>query len=675
MYSKKITSNYQSLVQSQTAIYEQFFEQLSQKGKLYKAMLHYKDIPSEFYLVYPFLFADAFDIVDKKTLEKLSLAGALMYKSILVFDQLVDKKVVRSKKEMFISFQVIQILQEETIKLLTDIFGRESSFWNYWEQRRSEYNAALELEHKISEKCSQNLFYNIADHKSAFGKVAIDACHVLSGKYYTDTYKNLLESHRQFSIGVQITDDIKDLKEDAENRQFNWAAQSIYQYLNHQKIDVGQLKTFDINKLLYIEGIASQLIHDSLDHLEKAITISSTKAKHWIQVVSCRMQKSEKDLQYINEYLAIVDKRFDIHVHSDSQEKSISVAFEEKVLGQYIATAAQYIFKEKSGGYKELQHIMYFNESEGFTCDEPVQVTDIFQRAIVTDALIDLYEVHPDKNLLPLIDDEINYLLLQRRDEGVGGWSYYREVLEIAPDADDLGQILRCLTRASRHEEVQNYCVPLIETLFEDAPSDGSFETWIVPGKSKSPIQKKQDLFNATKWGKGPDNEVVANLILALVLDNQDLYQTRITKGCTYLISQQSDNGSWSSRWYVGEYYGTYLCMTLLSMMNLSDAQPINKAIDFIINTQKKDGGWGIDDKSDPLNTAFALLSIINFQFDKKSDIIKRGMKYLENSMDTTSKYWRAIPFIIPKIGIPYESSTITTAFVLKCLIACSEYK
>ncbi|PSD43841.1 hypothetical protein C7E23_12335 [Elizabethkingia anophelis] len=54
--------------------------------------------------------------------------------------------------------------------------------------------------------------------------------------------------------------------------------------------------------------------------------------------------------------------------------------------------------------------------------------------------------------------------------------------------------------------------------------TEGGIETWIIPNYNLSELQKKQDYFNRSKWGKGPDVEVVANFAYALQL----FFTTRI---------------------------------------------------------------------------------------------------------------------------------------------------
>ncbi|GAW90704.1 hypothetical protein FPS14_contig00091-0002 [Flavobacterium psychrophilum] len=75
----------------------------------------------------------------------------------------------------------------------------------------------------INKSIPYSNYTNIAKNKSAFGKVAIDAMSVYFKKENSDEHKDLLSSHDFFSIGIQIIDDIQDLVEDYNNKQFNCA--------------------------------------------------------------------------------------------------------------------------------------------------------------------------------------------------------------------------------------------------------------------------------------------------------------------------------------------------------------------------------------------------------------------------------------------------------------------
>ena len=73
-------------------------------------------------------------------------------------------------------------LQEETIKILTSIYGYKSPFWGLWQQRKAEYFKAIKIEKHLltTPEVSFEQYSSLADDKSAFGKIAIDSLWVQS---------------------------------------------------------------------------------------------------------------------------------------------------------------------------------------------------------------------------------------------------------------------------------------------------------------------------------------------------------------------------------------------------------------------------------------------------------------------------------------------------------------
>lgn len=125
-----------------------------------------------FYQNYPRLFHAYFSTIEDAEFENLSIAGYAYYQSVLILDRIVDDRKTEELPKMI-------ELQEKCIKLLTDLFGLSSSFWILWDKRKQEYFEAIKIENSLSENDTQILnfetYINLADKKSALGKVAIDA--------------------------------------------------------------------------------------------------------------------------------------------------------------------------------------------------------------------------------------------------------------------------------------------------------------------------------------------------------------------------------------------------------------------------------------------------------------------------------------------------------------------
>ena len=281
--------------------------------------------------------------------------------------------------------------------------------------------------------------------------------------------------------------------------------------------------------------------------------------------------------------------------------------------------------------------------------------------------------IHCIANITPL-GDVVRYALRHHTGRPWHSRGYYRT----AGSAPEFG--LR--PRTARAEVVKHCEIPLSVLLGDNMHTDGSFETWIIPVTQLSPEQERQAECVRLEWGRGPDNEVMANLLYALTLYNRMRFAQIIRRGLTYLEAQQQSDGSWWSTWAPGPYYCTSLCLRLFA-----NAQPesgaIQRALHFLRSRQRTDGGWCMEgDESDPLSTGFSLLGLAFAQgcsgHTGDLDRAERALVYLQHSQEA-DKAWPSCPLIRMDVGratgdlrliLSHGSRTSTTAIVLKAALA-----
>lgn len=613
----------------------------------------------EFYEYYPKLFYAFFPNIDPELIKKLSVAGFLYYQSVLHLDAVIDDKDI-SKVPYALGYQ------EEAIKKLTDIFGIDSVFWMAWNQRKKEYQEAITLEKNISKKNAVVSFVKykkLADLKATFGKVAIDSMYILSGSENKELYDTLLTSHYYFSIGFQLYDDIKDFYEDFAKGQFNWGIQQLNLSLPEEEKNLPpQL----LNKLFFIRGIGQQILKTSIQYFKKAKTALASYQTNslWEKTISDMIHTISNYLDETEGYLLILEKKIDLEQSPQTQSYFFSYS---TIKNKTISQGLSFIENDYQKNYGELQHIMYLSKKQGFSNSSSIQVSDVFQRAMLNDCLWGIADKYA-LNISTYIEKEINYLVDKRRKDSVGGWSYYPDVKEIAADIDDLAQILQLFIKSGETGLISKFCTRPIDIALEERTyADGGIETWILPKKNQTKVQQKQEFCNQTLWGTGPDIEVVANFVYALSLLKDKKFDEPISKSLRYIAQAQMKEGSWTARWYYGIYYGTYTALRALSVNTELYKKEIEHGINFIIHTQNKDGGWGKDAASDALNTSLALLSLKLFNKKEYKKYINAGQKYLIISQDKCGG-WNAVDFIRPKSGQPYQSKVLTTAFALKAL-------
>lgn len=247
-----------------------------------------------YYQNYPSLFARSFSI-SATNLDLLNIAGYLYYQATLFTDSLIDEGDIAK-------FPLINICQEESVKILTSIYGLESNFWKFWNFRRNEYLQAIYLEKSFLQKKNITIeeYEELADKKSAFGKVAIDCLYNLDNRDQI-LYDQLLLSHKYFSTAFQLNDDIQDFKIDVKKGQFNWA----HYLLKQQDVDSKNIESLE--KYLYIRGISREMYCLGISYCEKALRlVENIIVPDWIKVLQDTKKSFVTAIREIDNYLEIL---------------------------------------------------------------------------------------------------------------------------------------------------------------------------------------------------------------------------------------------------------------------------------------------------------------------------------------------------------------------------------
>lgn len=270
-----------------------------------------------FYLYYPFLFAKP-EMISKKRIEKLSIAGTLIYKSTLFKDEIIDTTKVNAEL-----FSLTTVLQEEAFKILVEEIGEDEKFWALWQKRKEEYFNGAKLDKTTCSINSINEFEEICDLKSSIGKIGIDCL------YYNSDINELELSelylpHKYFYVAFQIIDDITDIEEDISNKQFNIA---YHELIKETKTNKSEFKNFEeIKTLLYLSGVANQLRNRALLYLEKSEKIARNLG---LQLWTSEIQRLYNTIlsQILNtDGYILFSKRNEPKLFLSNQEKSISKA-------------------------------------------------------------------------------------------------------------------------------------------------------------------------------------------------------------------------------------------------------------------------------------------------------------------------------------------------------------
>lgn len=337
-----------------------------------------------------------------------------------------------------------------------------------------------------------------------------------------------------------------------------------------------------------------------------------------------------------------------------------------------LTAALAQLVQDAQCGYRSLLHTMEFPVSSGFCPASGVQSADVFTRAIVLELLAGAQRAGV-VSCGEVLERGVEYLVRARRRSGSGAWAYFPGLVELAPDADTLAQVARALWLAGRTDLVEQYVVPVLKR-YDRASANGSLDTWLYDENEN--IASIQQHWAANAWGTGADPEVLANLVDCIDLVAPHRFPSLVQRMRCLLIGAAQD-GAWTSTWYHGPYYGTYVCTRALA--RVAGAQTLLLASRrFLHRTQNEDGGWGWQTgRSDPLNTALALSTLRTLQANPSDAPVSRGLEYLERCAQDGG-IAAPVPFIKMNLGrasgregpvLSFASPSITAAYAANALV------
>ena len=622
-----------------------------------------------------YLFIKAFPTLQVNDIRILALAGQFFANSVVLCDEVIDRA---SSGINIASVLGMQARQFESYHLLYQIFPPSTTFWQRFRGYLSQYTQACLKENDFISgnrpwhEYSESIAIQSIKNKTGVAKTAIAGLVELA---QDETYLDPLgESISNFYVAVQMLDDLFDWKEDLQTGIPSLLLSRLIDKSPHQysQEELEELRK-KLNHKIYYQGHANYVLELTLKYLDQAEILKEELPELlWWNVTSKLRHKCQA---LIEDIAGIVQKNLERAKKQPKFTLTLPPAASE--WQQLSWDGLNFIIKQWQLGFGEARHIMVFAQEQGFSSSQEYQYGDVFQRALIADALCDVDE-QLGGLLQPLLKEEVNYLLNCQRTTGIGGWSYFPDLPELSPDADDLAQIMQVLLRLDHTAELVKFCETPLKFLLEDcAYPDGSFETWIIPQNQRTPEQENQAKWAKEAWGTGPDTDVIANLVYALWLYDSQRFSYQIKQGITYLESQQQADGSWLSSWYHGPYYGTYVCLRLLTVTK-PDSPAISRASNFLKTHQHSDGGWGLTEDSDSLSTALSLLGLAAVAKlgggEENNNLATPALSFLQ-SCQQPDKVWENCQLIRMEVGratgqvyqiLSYGSRTLTSTFVMK---------
>lgn len=228
---------------------------------------------------------------------------------------------------------------------------------------------------------------------------------------------------------------------------------------------------------------------------------------------------------------------------------------------------------------------------------------------------------------------------VKRPEVQPAGW-YFEFANEFYPDIDDTAQVLLALAQAQASDGTrQAACIDRAVTwLLAMQGADGGWAAFDVDNDwhflSAVPFADHNAMLDPTC----PD--ITGRVLEALAVCGISSQNPAVRRGVEYLRRTQEADGSWYGRWGVDYIYGTYLALRGLRASGEDDREAhVLRAGEWLRSIQNADGGWGescasydrqtfVGAPSTPSQTAWAVLGLIAGG-DTTSSSLHKGIEYL----------------------------------------------
>jgi squalene-hopene/tetraprenyl-beta-curcumene cyclase len=217
------------------------------------------------------------------------------------------------------------------------------------------------------------------------------------------------------------------------------------------------------------------------------------------------------------------------------------------------------------------------------------------------------------------------------------GW-YFEFANEFYPDIDDTAYVLLALSHA-RASSGHDACVRrAVDWLLAMQSRDGGWAAFDVDNNWHSLSAVPFADHNAMLDPTCPD--ITGRVMEGLIASGVKRDHPAIQKGVAYLKKTQESDGSWYGRWGVDYIYGSFLALRGLQVAGESDREAyILRAGEWLRSIQNADGGWGescesydkntfVGAPSTPSQTAWAILGLLAGG-DRTSNSLHKGIEYL----------------------------------------------
>lgn len=203
-----------------------------------------------------------------------------------------------------------------------------------------------------------------------------------------------------------------------------------------------------------------------------------------------------------------------------------------------------------------------------------------------------------------------------------GVWRFFGKNYYVPPDIDDSSVAFAALVGSG-----VNISNETLDYMLNYTTPDGRFYTYIT---SEEWLNSSNPYYGSPEFKNNSiDPNVNANALYAYSLKN------RTQDGAIRYLNDVAENKSFvnGSRYYPSPFVFTYLVTKVYSDGKVKELEPsIANIKDFLLATQKSDGGWGND-----MDTALATVSLLNIRYE--GNPLETAIKHILNNQNKNGSW------------------------------------